>query len=140
MRLHPLPPQQPPDQMLIDGAQPAHAYGLPKLMEHPGGGQRVPQPGEAPPGDLFGQLRHEQIERMRGSQHRQQMRAPQLRRTQGVPPPTGEVARANLGQEIIGGVGTQQFEQPAGTDGRQSQTHAQTLTQTSAHDTPLVSA
>jgi hypothetical protein len=47
-------------------------------------------------------------------------------RTQGVSPPAGEVARANLGQ-VIGGVGIQQFEQLAGTDGRQSQTHAQTL-------------
>lgn len=77
---------------------------------------------------------------MRGGQHRQQMRAPQLRRTQGVPPPAGEVARANLGKEVIRCVGTQQFEQASGADGRQSQTHAQTLTQTSAHDTPLVSA
>jgi len=54
--------------MLMDGAQPVHPQGLPKLMEHPGGGQRVPQPGEAPPRDLFGQLRHEEIERMRGRQ------------------------------------------------------------------------
>jgi hypothetical protein len=77
---------------------------------------------------------------MRGRQHRQQMRAPQLRRTQGVPPPAGEAARANLGNEVIGCVGTQEFEQAAGADGRQSQTHARTLTQTSLHDTPLVSA
>ena len=54
--------QQPPHQMLIDGAQPAHAHRLPKLMEHSGGGQRAPQPGEAPPRNLFGQLRHQEIE------------------------------------------------------------------------------
>jgi hypothetical protein len=73
---------------------------------------------------LFGQLCHEQIEGMRGRQHRQQMRAPQLRRTQGMPPPAGKVARANLGNEIVGDVRTHQFEQLAGADGRQSQTHA----------------
>ncbi len=96
--------------MLIDGAQSADAHAAPKLMQHPGGGQRAPQPGETPPRDLFGQLRHDEIERMRGGQPRQQMRAPQLGGTQGVPPPARELARANLGDEVIGGVGTQQFE------------------------------
>jgi hypothetical protein len=106
--------------MLVDGAQPAHAHSLPKLMEHAGRGQCGSQPGEAPPRGLLGQLSHEQIERMRGRQHRQQMRAPQLRRTQGVPPPAGKVARANLGNEGIGRVRTHQFEQATGADGRQS--------------------
>lgn len=126
--------------MLIDGTQPAHAHSLSKLMEHPGGGQRAPQPGEAPPRPMFGQLGHEEIERMRGSQPRQQMGAPQLRRTQGVPPPAGELARANFGNEIIRSVGTQQFEQAHGADGRQNQTHAWILTQTTLQHTPLVSA
>jgi len=62
--------------MLIDGPQPADAHMSPKLMEHPGGGQRVSQPGKVPPRRLFGQLGYEQIEWMRGRQHRQQMRAP----------------------------------------------------------------
>jgi hypothetical protein len=48
--------------MMIDGSQPVHAHGLPKLMEHPGRGQRGSQPDEAPPRGLFGQLCHEQIE------------------------------------------------------------------------------
>jgi hypothetical protein len=126
--------------MMIDGPQPVHAQGLSKLMEHPGRGQCAPQPGEAPPRGVFGQLCHNQIERMRGRQHRQQMCAPQLRRTQGVPPPASNVARANLGNEIIGDVRTHQFEQAAGADRRQSQTHAGTLTQTRRHNTPLVSA
>ena len=104
--------------MLIDRAQSADAHAAPKLMEHPGGGQRAPQPGEAPPRDLFGQLRHDQIERMRGGQHRQQMRAPQLGRTQGVPPSARELAWTNRSDEVIGGVGTQQFEQLAGADRR----------------------
>jgi len=118
VRLHPLPPQQPSHEMLIDVAQSAHAHRLTKLMHHPGGGQCAAQPGEAPPRGLFGQLCHHQIERMRGRQGHQQMRAPELRRTQGVTPPTCEIARANLGNEIIRGVGTQQFEQAVGADGR----------------------
>jgi len=109
--------------MLIDGPQSADAHGLPKLMQHPDGGQRVPQPGKTPPRGLFRQLRHEQIERMRGRQHRQQMRTPQLRRTQGVPSPASKMARANLGNEVVGSVKTHQFEQVVGADGRQSQTH-----------------
>jgi hypothetical protein len=126
--------------MLIDGAQPVHPHGLPKLMEHPRRGQSAPQPGEAPPPGLFGQLGHEQIERMRGGQHRQQMRAPQLRRTQGMPPPAGKVAWPNLGNEVVRDVRTHQFEQLAGANGRQSQTHARTLTQPRRQNTPLVSA
>ncbi len=81
MGLQTRPSQQAPHQMLVDGAQPAHTHGLPKLMEHAGRGQGGSQPGETPPRGLLGQLPHEQIERMRGRQHRQQMRAPQLRRT-----------------------------------------------------------
>jgi hypothetical protein len=126
--------------MTVDGSQPVHTHRLSKLIEHPDRGQCAPQPGETPPRGLLGQLCHEQIERMRGRQHRQQMRAPQLRRTQGVPPTAGKVARANLRNEIIGGVWTHQFEQLAGADRRQSQTHDWTLTQPLQQSTPLVSA
>jgi hypothetical protein len=126
--------------MLVDVAQSAHAHRLTKLMEHPGGGQFATQPGKAPPDGLFGQLSHQEIERIRGSQCRQQMRAPQLRRTQGVTPTTGKLARADPGDEVIWCVGGQQFEQAAGPDGRQSQTHARTLPQTAIQDTPLVLA
>jgi hypothetical protein len=103
--------------MAVDGAQAADAHAAPKLREHPCGGQGAPQPGEAPPGRLLGQLRHQQVERMRGGQHRQQMSAPQLGGAQGVPPPTSAVLRANLGDEVIGDIGTQQFEQLAGANG-----------------------
>jgi len=140
VRLHTLPMQQPPHQMLIDAAQSAHAHRLTKLMQHPGGGQRAPQPGETPPRRLFRQLRRDQIERMRRSQHGQQMRAPQLRRTHIMTPTAGESARANLRNEIIGGVRTHQFEQAVGANRRQSQTHARTLPHSSAQDTPPVSA
>ncbi len=62
MGLQSLSSQQPSHQMLIDGAQCADSHALPKLMEHPGSGQRAPQPGEASPRRLFRQLRHEEIE------------------------------------------------------------------------------
>jgi hypothetical protein len=140
VRLDALPPQQPSHEMLIGGAQPIHTHGLPKLMAHPGGGQCVPQPGEAPPRRLFRQLRHDEIEGMRGSQHGQQMSTPQLRGTQNVTSSAGEVARTNLGDEVIGSVRTQQFKQAVSTNGRQSQTHAPTLTQTSTDNTPIASA
>jgi len=99
--------QQSPHQMLIDVTQSAHPHSLTKLMQHPGGGQGAPQPGETPPSRLLGQLRRDQIERMRGSQHGQQMSAPQLRRTQIMTPPAGEIAWAHRGDEIIGGIRTQ---------------------------------
>lgn len=71
VRLNPVSMQQPPHQMLIDVAQSAHAHRLTKLMQHPGRGQRTPQPGESPPHGLFGQLCRDEIERMGGSQHGQ---------------------------------------------------------------------
>ena len=126
--------------MLIDGTQPVHAQTLPELMQHPGGGHSMAQPGEAPPGTLFRQLGHQQIERMRGRQQRQQMGAPQLRRTQGMPSPTGEVGWTYPGDKIIRSIRTQQFEQPVRADGRQGQTHVQTLTHATFRRTPLVSA
>jgi len=103
--------------MPVDGAQATDTHAAPKLMEHPCGGQGAPQPGETPPRRLLGQLRHQQVERARGGQHRQQMGAPQLGGAQGVPPPASAVLRAHLGDEVIGDVGTQQFEKLAGADG-----------------------
>jgi hypothetical protein len=119
VRLHTLSPHQTPHQMLIDGTQPVDAQAPPKLMEHPGGGQDVSQPGEAPPRRLFRQLGHDQIERMRGGQHRQQMRTPQLSRTQSVSPPASGMARTNLSDKVIRSIGTQQFEQAVGAHRRQ---------------------
>jgi hypothetical protein len=59
VRLHALPPNQTPHEMLIDGPQPVHSQTQPKLMQHPGGGQRMSQAGEVPPRALFWQLGHE---------------------------------------------------------------------------------
>jgi hypothetical protein len=126
--------------MLIDGPQPADPDRLPKLMEHPSSGRCVSQAGEPPPRGLFEQLPHQQIERMRGGQHRQQMRAPELRRTQGVPPPASKTTWTNLGNEVIGCVRTHHFKQMVGAHRWQSQTHVQTLTQSCQQNTPLVSA
>jgi hypothetical protein len=102
VRLHALATKQSLQQMLMDPAQPAHTDLLPKLMQHPHAGPMPPQPAEPAPDRLFGQLRHHQIERMRRSQQRQQMHAPQLRRAQSAPPPTGELARPQIVDEGAG--------------------------------------
>jgi uncharacterized protein (DUF2252 family) len=93
MRLPALAAEQLAQQMLIDLAQSAHAHSLPKLMEHPHARPMPTQSAEAAPGRLFGKLGHHQVERMRRGQQRQQMHPPQLRRTQGTPASTGELAR-----------------------------------------------
>jgi hypothetical protein len=100
--LDPLAAQQSLQQMLIDPAQTADRDLLPKLVQHPHPGPVTAQPAEPTPCRLFGQLGHDQIERMRRSQQRQQMRAPQLRRAQRTPPPAGELARAQLVNEFVG--------------------------------------
>lgn len=128
--------QQSSHQMLLDAPQSADADQLPKLMEHPGGGQRAPQPGETPPRRLFRQLGHDEIEGMRGRQHGQQMGPPQLRGTQNVTASASACARTKLGDEVIGSVRTQQFKQAVGANGRQNQTHVRTLTHTPPHTTP----
>jgi hypothetical protein len=110
--------------MLMDAAQSAHADDLPKLMQHTRGGTGAPQPGEAPPRGLFGQLHDQQVERMRRGQQGQQMRAPKLGCAQNVTPSTGKVARTDLGNEVIGHERAEPFKQMDGANGRQSRTHA----------------
>lgn len=92
-------------QMLIDPAQAADPDLLPKLVQHPHARPMVAQPTEPTPRSLFGQLGHDQIERMGRSQQRQQMHAPQLRRTEGATPPTGKLAWAQIVDEGVGHVG-----------------------------------
>jgi hypothetical protein len=62
MRLHALPMQQPPQKMLVDPPQSAHARLLAKLMKHSRGRPQMTQPGKPSPPGLFGQLRHDQVE------------------------------------------------------------------------------
>jgi hypothetical protein len=118
MRLHTSAAYEPSHQMPIDGPQPVDAGLPPKLVEHPGGRQHAAQPGEVPPGGLLRQLGHHQIERMRGRQHCQQMRAPQLRCTQGMSPTARKVTRTDLANEVIGNVRTHQFKQVVGAHRR----------------------
>lgn len=92
-------------QMLIDPAQAADPDLLAKLVQHPHARPMVAQPTEPTPRGLFGQLGHDQIERMRRRQQRQQMQAPQLRRTQGATPPAGELAWAQIVDERVGHAG-----------------------------------
>lgn len=94
VRLPALASEQPLQQMLIDPAQPAHADLLPKLVQHPHPRPLPTQPDKPTPSRLFGQLRDDQIQRMRRRQQRQQMHPPQLRRAEGAAAPAGELARA----------------------------------------------
>lgn len=102
--------QQAFQQVLIDPAQAADADLPPKLVQHPHAGPMATQPAEPPPGGLFGQLCHDQIERMRRSQQRQQMQTPQLRRAQSTPPPAGELARAQIVDERVGHIRRYQLQ------------------------------
>ena len=85
--------QQAAQQMLVDPPQPAHAHLLAELGKHPRARELSPQPGEAAPGRLFGQLCHDQVEGVGGGQHCQQMRAPKLGGAQVMSPATGNRAR-----------------------------------------------
>ena len=140
MGLHALPMQQAAQQMLVDPPPPAHAHLLAELRKHPRARELSPQPGEPAPVGLFGQLCHDQIQRAGGSEHRQQMRAPELGGAQVMPPATGKSARTKSRDEVIGHIIGKQFEQGNGADGRQRGNHARTLTQCATLATPLVSA
>ncbi len=134
MRLHALPAHQPAHQMPVDGAQAADADAAPKLMEHPGGGQGAPQPGETSPRGLRWELRDQQVERMGGGQHRKQVGAPQLDGTQGMPASARAALGVKAGDEVIGDIGTQRVEQTGGAHRWQS--HARRLTQSTGQSTP----
>ena len=124
MGLHALPMQQAAQQMLVDPPQPAHAHLLAELRKHPRARELSPQPGEAAPGRLFGQLGDDQVQGMGGSEHRQQMRAPELGRAQAMPPAPGESARTQSSNEVIGNMSGKHFEQGNGANGRKRGNHA----------------
>jgi len=136
VRLQPLPVQQPLQQMLIDPPQSAHADLLAKLMQHPRRRRLPAQPGEPPPHGLLRQLRHQQVQRMGRGQHRQQMDAPELGRTQGVAPATSKSAHTNLRNHAIRDIIRKPFQQSIGADRRQSCAHTQTLPESAALATP----
>jgi len=121
--LHASPMQQPPQQMLVDPPQPAHAHLLAELCEHPCRRIMSPQPGEPSPSGLFGQLRHDQVQGMGGGQYGQQMHAPELCSAQVMPSPPGESARTTPGNEVIGHITGKPFEQGQGADRRQRGNH-----------------
>ncbi len=126
--------------MLVDPTQPTGANLLPKLVQHPGPGPVPAQPAKPTPSGLFGQLSHDQIQRMRRSQHRQQMHAPQLRRTEGAASSAGELARAQIGDERVGHMRRNQIQQAVGPDGRKHRRHAPTLPEPPRPTNPPVMA
>ena len=126
--------------MLVDAPQSLHAQVGAELVEHPGGGTVTPQPREPPPRRLLGQLCDEEIERTGRRQQRQQMHPPELRRAESVAATAGVLPWEELGDEVIGHVIVEHFEQRVSSNRRQSGCHAGTLTPPSARDTSLVSA
>jgi hypothetical protein len=121
--LHTSTTQQPPQQMLVDPPQPAHAHLLAELREHSRRRKLPPQPGEPSPIGLFGQLRHDQVQGMGGGHHGQQMHAPELCGAQVMPSPPGESARTKPGDEVVGHITGKPFEQGQGANGRQRGNH-----------------
>jgi hypothetical protein len=91
--------QQGTHQLFIDVAKSLHAQLLPKLMQHPGHGQRVSirQMGEATPSPLLGQHLDQQVKGVDGGEHSQQMHAPELRGTQ----PTRASCVPGLGETLV---------------------------------------
>jgi hypothetical protein len=140
VRLAALAAQQAAQQMLINLAQSAYPQTITKLMEHARAGQLPAQVAETPPGSLFGQLGHQQVERMGGGEQRQQMHPPQLGRTQGTTPPARELAGRERLDEVIGHERRQQFQQPIGAGGRKKNSHARTLTGRASKTNPPKSA
>jgi hypothetical protein len=116
--------QQPAQQVLVDPPQPTHANLLAELPEHPRRWKLSSQPGEASPGGLFGQLRHDQVQGVGGGQHRQQMHAPELGGAQVMPSAPGEGAPTKSSNEVIRHITAKPFQQGNGADGRQRVNHA----------------
>jgi hypothetical protein len=104
--------------MLVDPPQTADADLLAKLRQHARLRPLATQSGKPLPAGLFGQLCHEQVERVGGGQHRQQMRAPQLRRTQFMPPTTCGTARTKRCNKVVGHIVGNQFQQSIGAHRR----------------------
>lgn len=105
--------QQWNQQVFVDPAQPGYAQPLPKLMQHPRLWQFIPigQVGKATPGPLFDQHLDQQVERMHGSQQRQQMHAPKLGRTEEPTPTATTQLRKFLVDPQVRNVGRERFEQ-----------------------------
>jgi|SRR5208282_2614923 len=111
--------QQTPQQMPIDLAQAAHPRLLAKLVEHARRWPLAAQPGKPSPDGLFGELRHEEVQRMSGGQPRQQMHPPELRRAQLMTAATRESARTKLGNEVVGNVIGKPLKQSVSANRRQ---------------------
>jgi len=71
-------------------------------------------PGKTAPGSLLGQHRRKQIERMHWRQQRQQMHAPELRRTELPARAAHRTGVPMLVDEIVGNVWIQNIEQTTG--------------------------
>jgi len=110
------------EQGFIDLSQSPHArMGAKRIQDaHVGRAMAMAQPCKGTPGALFRQQLREQIERMHRSQHRQQMRAPELG---GAELPTraahGPCVPVDV-DEVVGNERVEPFEQLVGASDRKS--------------------
>ena len=109
------------EQGLIDLSQSPHArMGAKRIKEaHVGRALAMAQLCKGTPGALFRQQMREQIERMHRSQHRQQMRAPELGRAE-LPTRAAHGPCVPVGvDEVVGNERVELFEQLAGAGDRE---------------------
>jgi hypothetical protein len=110
------------EDRIVDLPQSHHAQAGAKRVEEAnvGHSMAMAQPGERTPGALFWQQVHQQIERMHGSQQRQQMHAPELG---GAELPARATVRTPVPafvDEVVRNVWIQQVEQMAATGQRKA--------------------
>jgi hypothetical protein len=115
--------------MLVDLAQPAHAYAAAKLVQdtHAGHLGLAAQTGELSPRALLRQQFDQQVHRMHRRQQTQQMDPIKLRRTVSSPPPPGVAQRPGFIDEIVGHEWVQHFEQGRRAGRRQIGIHVPNL-------------
>jgi len=104
------------EEGLIDLPQPQHTHTGPKRVEDANVryAMAMAQPGEIPPRALLGQQLRQQVEGMHRRQQRQQVRAPELGRTE-LPVWTANGPHgAMVVDEVVGNVWIEQVEQLVG--------------------------
>lgn len=110
------------EDRFVDLPQSHYAYASAKGIEDANirGAMAMAQPSKIPPSALLGQQLGQQIERMHRGQKRQQMRAPELGRTELPMRAAQGMCAATLVDEVVGDVWIKQAEQLVGAGDRQA--------------------
>jgi len=78
------------------------------------------QAGKAAPSALFGQHRRQEVQRVGGSQQRQQMRAPELGRAESPARAAHRTDAETFVDEVVGNIWIEQVEQTVGAGHREA--------------------